>query len=285
MNNEDLTAPSSRKFPRFINAKEELSTVKKCVRMLFFSVFLFWTFLSIFFLECIDGASLYNYKIMNIYPHDSNAFTQGLIYSNGYFFEGIGLYRQSALRKVEVKTGKIIKEYRLPSQYFGEGIAMWNDRLIQLTWREKKGFVYEKDTFSLIRKFFYDTEGWGITQDGNFLIMSDGSANLYFLNPKTFQQVKKIKVRDRDKAIKGLNELEYVRGKVYANVWPTDRIAVINPETGLVDGWLNLTGLRSHLDSPSKADVLNGIAYDAVRDKFFVTGKFWPKVFEIRITP
>jgi glutamine cyclotransferase len=265
--------------------QEELSTAKKCVRMLFLMVFWFWTFLSIFFPELIDGASLYNYEIIKIYPHDSNAFTQGLIYSNGYFYEGIGLYRRSALRKVEVETGKVIKEYRLPSRYFGEGIAQWKDRLIQLTWKEKKGFVYERETFSLIQEFSYNTEGWGMTQDGNFLIMSDGSANLYFLNPETFRQVKKIEVRDEDKAIKGLNELEYVRGKVYANVWPTDRIAVINPETGLVEGWLNLTGLRSHLDSPSKADVLNGIAYDAVRDKFFVTGKFWPKVFEIRITP
>ena len=285
MNNEDLTAPSSRKFPRFINAKEELSTVKKCLRMLFFSVFLFWIFLSIFYIQCIDGASLYNYEIIKIYPHDCNAFTQGFIYSNGYLYEGIGLYGQSALRKVEVETGKVIKEYRLSSRYFGEGIALWKDRLIQLTWKEKKGFVYDKETFSLIKEFYYQTEGWGITQDGNFLIMSDGSANLYFLDPETFQQVKKIEVHDGDKAIKGLNELELVRGKVYANVWLSEQIAVINPETGLVEGWINLTDLRGHLDSPSKAGVLNGIAYDAVRDKFFVTGKFWPKVFEIRITP
>lgn len=233
-----------------------------------------------------NAAPVYSYRVINTYPHDANAFTQGLIFAeDGFLYEGTGLYGQSTLRKVELQTGNIIKLHRLPAQYFGEGITLWKDKLIQLTWQEHRGFVYDKESFQLVREFAYPTEGWGITHDGKRLIMSDGTAILYFLNPDTFQGIGQIEVKEQGTPVTRLNELEYINGEIYANVWLTDRIAVISPETGQVLRWIDLTGLLSSGDRSQPVDVLNGIAYDAQRDRLFVTGKLWPKLFEIRVVP
>jgi len=227
---------------------------------------------------------LYGYKIVNIYPHDPKAFTQGLIFDQGFLYEGTGLYGQSHLRKVELETGKVLKSCSLPYSYFGEGVTLWKDKLIQLTWREKTGFIYSKDSFRLLRKFSYPTEGWGITHDHHRLIMSDGSAMLYFLDPESFKPIGRITVCDRAGPVNRLNELEYVKGKIYANIWRTDRIAILSPETGKIEGWIVLSDLLSQEDRSGQIDVLNGIAYDSKQERLFVTGKLWPKLFEIQLT-
>lgn len=225
----------------------------------------------------------YSYKIVNVYPHDPAAFTEGLVFADGVLYEGTGLHGSSSLRQVELATGSVLEEYRLPAQYFGEGITLWNDALIQITYQSHLGFVYEKAGFALRREFSYPTEGWGITHDGEHLIMSDGTATLYFLDPESLEPVKQLEVTDRGTSIAQLNELEYVQGTIYANVWPTNRIAMISPETGDIVGWIDLTGLLSAEYRLQPVDVLNGIAYDAVQDRLFVTGKYWPKLFEIEL--
>ena len=225
----------------------------------------------------------YMFQIVNTYPHDTEAFTQGLAYDGGFLYESTGLYGSSTLRKVELKTGLNLKSVALPSQYFGEGVAIVDDRIIQLTWRSNKGFVYDKETFTSLVEFRYSTEGWGLTYDGYRLIMSDGSSSLYFLDVKTFERVGQIKVQDVS-PVSNLNELEYIKGKVYANVFGENRIAVIDPQTGKVDAWIDLTGLPG----PIRVDpdsVLNGIAYDSVYDRLFVTGKMWPELYEIKVLP
>ncbi len=232
----------------------------------------------------VRGAPIYGYRIVNVYPHDPKAFTQGLIFEDGVLYEGTGLYGKSELRKTELETGKILKSLRLPAQYFGEGITIWKKEIIQLTWREKKGFVYGKETFDLAREFSYPTEGWGLTHDDKNLIMSDGSSYLYFLNPQSFKQTGRIEVIDNGFPVANLNELEYVRGKILANVWLTNRIAIISPDTGAVEAWLDLSAL-THTLRLSKGNVLNGVAYDSEHDRLFVTGKFWPELFEIQIVP
>jgi glutamine cyclotransferase len=226
---------------------------------------------------------VYTYTVVSTYPHDPTAFTEGVVFNNGFLYEGTGRRGESTLRKVELETGKVLKKYRLPSQYFGEGVTIWNDTLIQLTYQSKIGFVYDKEGFSLKRSFTYPTEGWGLTHDGTHLIMSDGTATLYFLDPTTFEEVKRIEVFDNDTPVTHLNELEYIHGTVYANVWPTDRIAMISPETGRVVGWISLDGLLSDEGFYQPIGVLNGIAYDAANDQLFVTGKYWPKLFEIEL--
>ncbi|GBC77242.1 hypothetical protein HRbin08_00714 [bacterium HR08] len=226
---------------------------------------------------------LYGYEIVRVYPHDPEAFTQGLVYEGGYLYESTGLHGRSSLRKVELETGRVVKMHRLPPEFFGEGLTLWRDRLIQLTWHERTGFVYEKETFRLLRTFTYATEGWGLTHDDRHLIRSDGTATLYFLDPETFHEVRRLEVRDRGRPVRFLNELEYVRGEIYANVWQTECLARISPRTGRVLGWIDLTGLLSPEDRARPVDVLNGIAYDAERDRLFVTGKLWPKLFEIRL--
>ncbi len=233
----------------------------------------------------MTGAPVYGYKVVSVYPHDRDAFTQGLFFEDGFLYEGTGLYGRSELRKVELKTGKVLRSYRLPDRFFGEGITQWEDKIIQLSWREKEGFVYEKEDFGLVRKFSYETEGWGLTRDDKRLIMSDGSPYLHFLDPQTFKETGRIEVTDKGVPVANLNELEYVKGRIYANVWQTSRIAIISPETGLVEAWLDLSGLVHELGALPDADVLNGIAYDNEHDRLFVTGKFWPKLFEIRIVP
>ncbi len=226
---------------------------------------------------------VYTYRIINTYPHDRSAFTQGLIYEKGFLYEGTGLRKRSTLRRVELETGNVVKLYEMPEQYFGEGITIYEDRIIQLTWQAKEGFVYDKESFELLRNFDYPTEGWGITHDGNQLIMSDGSANLYFWDPETFVETGRIQVFDADGPVSRLNELEYINGEIFANIWQSNRIARISPHTGEVVGWIDLQGLLSPEDKTEAVDVLNGIAYDTAGARLFVTGKLWPKLFEIAI--
>jgi glutamine cyclotransferase len=222
------------------------------------------------------------FKIVRIYPHDREAFTQGLAYAGGgILYEGTGLNGRSLLRKVELASGRVLKEAPLPAIYFGEGITLWQDRILQLTWRNQVGFVYDRDTFRLLRQFGYPHEGWGITQDGRKLIVSDGTAVLHFLDPGDYRETGNVLVHDERGPVKGLNELEYVRGVVYANLWPTDDIVVIDPATGLIQERIGLKGLLRGREAQG-ADVLNGIAYDSRGDRLFITGKFWPKLFEIR---
>jgi glutamine cyclotransferase len=198
-------------------------------------------------------------------------------------YEGTGLNKRSTLRKVELETGNVVQLYEMPEQYFGEGITIWEDRIVQLTWQAREGFVYDKESFELLRNFDYPTEGWGITHDGEQLIMSDGTATLYFLDPETFVETGRIQVSDIDGPVSRLNELEYMDGEIYANIWQSDRVARISPCTGEVVGWIDLQGLLSPGDKVGAVDVLNGIAYDEVGERLFVTGKLWPKLFEIVI--
>jgi len=231
------------------------------------------------------NTSIYIYRIINTYPHDKNAFTQGFVFENNTFYEGTGLYGQSSVRKVELKSGNILQIRNLSSRFFGEGLTVFENRIIQLTWKANTGFVYNKHTFEVINTFNYSTEGWGITHDGERLIMSDGTETLYFLDPESFEITDKIKVLNDSKPITKLNELEYINGEIYANVWQTNRIAVISPLTGEVTSWIELNGLLSKGDDNISAGVLNGIAYDEVNNRLFVTGKLWPKIFEIELIP
>jgi glutamine cyclotransferase len=226
--------------------------------------------------------TLYKFEILNTYPHDTTAFTQGLVYNNGSFFESTGGYGTSTLRKVDLETGQVTKEFKLTDQFFGEGLTQINNELLQLTWQENTGFIYEKNTFDPIGNFSYATEGWGLTYDGSNLIMSDGTSNLYFLNPTTYQEVRQINVLDGNNSITYINELEYVNGDIYANIWLTEKIAIINPQNGQIKGWINMTGLYQPQGSN---DVLNGIAYDQQSNRLFVTGKNWPNIYEIKILP
>jgi len=225
------------------------------------------------------------YRVVNVFPHDRGAFTQGLVFEDDIFYEGTGLYARSSLRKVNPETGEVTEMKHLAPNFFGEGITIWDDKIIQLTWKSQKGFVYDKNSFELLQEFSYPTEGWGITHDGERLIMSDGSANLYFWNPDTLEEIGRIEVRDKGVPVIRLNELEYINGEVYANIWQTNRIARINPSTGQVTGWIDLSGLLQPEDLSEPVDVLNGIAYDAATDRLFVTGKLWNKVFEIELVP
>ena len=235
--------------------------------------------------KVLDISSDYTYQIINSYPHDRNAFTQGLVYKDGVIYEGTGRNGYSELRRVELETGNILQKYELSEEFFGEGITIYEDKIIQLTYMSNIGFVYKKDTFELLLEFNYSTPGWGITSDGKDLIMSDGTQKLYFLDAETFQQIRQIEVCDQGISVWGLNELEYVKGQIFANVWPTERIARISPRTGRVIGWIDMRGLLTKQDYAMSIDVLNGIAYDKEKDRLFVTGKFWPKLFEIKLIP
>jgi glutamine cyclotransferase len=227
----------------------------------------------------------WTYKIVNIFHHDQKAFTQGLVFENGVLYEGTGIEGHSELRKVELETGNVLQRVKLPDQYFGEGVTIFKDQIIQLTYQSKVGFVYDKDSFELLREFTYPTEGWGITHDGTHLIMSDGTPMLYFLDPETLKQINRMMVLEQDRPVWGLNELEYVNGEIYANVWPTDRIVRIEPETGKVVGWIDMKGLLPPEDRSEEIDVFNGIAYDPDNQRLFMTGKYWPKLFEIKLIP
>ena len=224
------------------------------------------------------------YEVVKSYPHDRHAFTQGLVYHDGVFYEGTGITGQSSIRKVKVETGEVLQQHQIDEKYFGEGIAVWGDTLVQLTWQSETGFVYDRETFKPLKTFAYKGEGWGLTHDGTRLIMSDGSATIRFFDPQSLKETGRITVRDGAKPIGNLNELEFVKGELYANVYMTDRIVRFSPQTGQVTGWIDLTGLLSAREAMG-VDVLNGIAYDAAGDRLFVTGKLWPRVFEIRVVP
>jgi len=223
----------------------------------------------------------YTYEIINVFPHDQNAFTQGLVIENGVVYEGTGLYGNSTLRRLDLETGNVLQMHALSDEFFGEGITAFGNRIIQLTWLKQTGFVYDKNSFELLQQFSYPTQGWGITHDGSKLIMSDGTANLYFLDPETFEKVEQVEVHDKE-LVTNLNELEYINGEVYANIWLTDKIAIIDPNTGQVTGWIDLTGIYTQENSDTNA-VLNGIAYDAEGERLFVTGKLWSQLFEIKL--
>jgi glutamine cyclotransferase len=231
-----------------------------------------------------ENVTTYSYSIINSYPHDSSAFTQGLVYEDNVLYEGTGLRGSSSLRKVELDTGKVLQIRNLSSELFGEGVTIFQDNIIQLTWRSNIGFVYDKSSFELLGEFNYSTEGWGLTHDNNRLIMSDGTDELYFLDPETYEKTGKIQITDNGTPVVKLNELEYINGKIYANVWQTDRIAIISPETGEILSWIELNGLLS-AEEVETAGVLNGIAYDSENQRLFVTGKLWPKIFEIELIP
>ena len=223
----------------------------------------------------------YQYRVVASYPHDRRAFTQGLVYENGVLYESTGLYGQSALIRRDLQTGKALKTTRLARQHFGEGITIFGDKIIQLTWRNKIGFVYKKDTFTLLKEFEYPTEGWGITYDGKRLIYSDGTATLRFLDPNTLTETGRVEVRDQGRPVRDLNELEYINGMVFANVWPTDRVVVIDPKAGQVTGRLDMSALYPRPEDSE--DVLNGIAWIPETGHLLLTGKLWPKIYEIEI--
>lgn len=229
------------------------------------------------------GPSQQSYRVINSYPHDPAAFTQGLVFDNGVLYEGTGLEGQSTLRKVDLASGSVLQRYDLPAEVFGEGITLFNDRIIQLTWRSQVGYVYDKADFTLLREWSYPTEGWGLTHDSQRLIMSDGSATIYFRDPETFAEIGRIAVADQGQPVLNLNELEYIEGEIYANIWQTDMIARIDPASGVVLGWIDLSGLLGPEDRAQPVDVLNGIAYDPAGKRLFVTGKLWPRLFEIEL--
>ena len=232
-----------------------------------------------------EDIPVHGYRVVNSYPHDPEAFTQGLLFDNGKLYESTGIKGRSTLREVDIKTGEVIRSHPLPAEYFAEGIAAVSNKIVQLTWRSGTGLVYKKGDFKLLRTFGYDGEGWGITYDGRNLIMSDGTGTLRFLDPGTYETRGELEVYGPAGAVGKLNELEYVEGEIFANLWGKDRIARIDPETGRVTAWIDLSGLLSAEDRKKRVDVLNGIAYDSKGKRLFVTGKLWPKLFEIEIVP
>ena len=229
-----------------------------------------------------QGLPLYGYEIVRTYPHDPRAFTQGLQYLDGVLFEGTGQVGQSTIRRVELETGKVLQKRDVPPPHFGEGITVWKDVIIELTWQTNVAFVYDRKTFEPRRTFKYEGEGWGLTQDASSLYMSDGSDELRVLDPATFAERRRIKVTLAGAPLKNLNELEWVKGEIFANVWQTDHIVRIAPASGAVVGLVDLRGLLPAAERAG-TDVLNGIAYDAAHDRLFITGKWWPKLFEIKL--
>jgi len=228
----------------------------------------------------------YGYQVVRSFPHDPAAFTQGLIVRDGVFYESTGLSGRSGIRKVKLETGEVMQSKPLAPEYFGEGITDWHGQIVQITWQSQAGFVYDMQTFEPTKRWTYTGEGWGLTHDDARIIMSDGTAQLRFIDPATLKETGRITVRDANGPIEHLNELEYVKGEVFANVWLTDRIVRISPKDGRVTGWIDLAGLLSPAERTEVergGGVLNGIAYDAATDRLFVTGKLWPRVFEIRL--
>ena len=225
---------------------------------------------------------MYGYQIQHVYPHDRKAFTQGLQYVDGVFYEGTGQNGESSIRKVDIETGKVLQQRDVAAEHFGEGIIVWKNDLIELTWKSHVALVYDRATFQPKKQFSYPGEGWGLTHDGANLIMSDGTHELRVLDPVTFAEKRRIKVTAAGQPLRDLNELEYVKGEIFTNVWQTDYVARIAPGSGQVIGYIDLRGLLSPAERAS-TDVLNGIAYDEAHDRLFVTGKWWPKLFEIRL--
>ncbi len=231
----------------------------------------------------LDLAYQAGFKVINRYPHDRLAFTQGLIFNEGQLYESTGLNDRSSLRKVDLKTGEVLQMIHVDQTLFAEGLTEWRGALIQLTWRDQLGLVYDLDTFQLLRSFDYSGEGWGLTHDEHYLIMSDGSNTLHFIDPDKLIEIKQIQISENGTPITRINELEYINGEIYANIWQTDKIVRINPNNGNVIGWIDLAGLLPQDDFSAPVDVLNGIAYDASKDRLFVTGKFWPYLYEIAL--
>jgi glutamine cyclotransferase len=227
----------------------------------------------------------YTYQVVGVYPHDPAAFTQGLVYLKGVLFETTGLNGSSSLRKVDLQTGRVLQQSDLPFKFFGEGMTIIGEKIFHLTWRNQKGFVYNLSTFEVEREFTYAGEGWGLTTDGRVLILSDGTNQIRFLDPETFKVLRTISVFDRGQPLTQLNELEYIKGEIFANVWQTNTIVRIDPATGALLGTIDCTGLLPPGDRRGNTDVLNGIAYDASGDRLFLTGKNWPKLFEVQLQP
>ena len=245
---------------------------------------------SLTFVACVSTvaqrqpAPVHGFRVVATYAHDPNAFTQGLVFADGELYESTGLNGASSLRRVEIATGRVLQEVKVPDQYFAEGLALVGDELLQLTWQHQRGFVYDRKTFKQKRTFSYKTEGWGIAYDAaGGLVMSDGSDTLTFLDPKTQSVVKTIRVRDAGRPVSQLNELEWIEGEIWANVWTTDRVARIAPTTGDVTAWVDLSTLWPRAERQPPADVMNGIAYDKTTRRIFVTGKKWPRVYRISV--
>jgi glutamine cyclotransferase len=227
--------------------------------------------------------SEYTFKIVRTFPHDPTAFTQGLAYRDGFLYEGTGLKGRSSIRKVRLESGEVVQRFDLAPEFFGEGITLFKNEVVQLTWQSQTGFIYNAADFRLLRRFSYAGEGWGLTTNGDEIFMSDGTPEIRVLNSATLAEKRRFAVHDGDTPIDQLNELEFVDGQIFANVWQTDRIARISPQNGEVVGWIDLQGLLSPIYRLESGAVLNGIAYDANRKRLFVTGKLWPSIFEIRI--
>lgn len=231
-----------------------------------------------------EKVSVYGYEVVHVFPHDRNAFLQGLVFHEGNFLESTGEVGRSSLRRVQIDSGSVLQKVDVPPPYFAEGITLLKGNIYQLTWQHQLGFVYDALTFDKTGQFKYAGEGWGLANDGQSLILSDGTNRIRFLDPDNFQVTKTIEVLDGHTAIAELNELEYVQGEIYANIWHADRIARIDPKTGKVVGWINLAGLLKPGEVQDEEAVLNGIAYDEASSRLFITGKLWPKIFEIRLT-
>ena len=225
----------------------------------------------------------YSFKVINAFPHDSGAFTQGLEYRGGFLYESTGLKGRSSLRKVRLETGEVLQRIDLPVEYFGEGITILKNEIVQLTWQSHVGFIYDLGDFRLLRQFSYPGEGWGLANNGREIFMSDGTPEIRVLDPVTLAEKRRMTVHEGRKQIRDLNELEYVEGEIYANIWQTNRVARISPQTGEVLGWIDLSGLLSPVYRLADGAVLNGIAYDATHKRLFVTGKLWPNIFEIQL--
>ena len=231
-----------------------------------------------------EAPAVYGYQVVETYPHDTNAYCQGLVFDRGTLYEGTGKYGRSSLRRVDLETGRTLQLAQLDARLFGEGITLWNDKIIQLTWQERTAIVYDRRNLRELHRFAYEGEGWGLTHDGKHLIMSDGSPTLQFIDPATFRVERRLTVQHGRHRVRNLNELEYVNGEILANVWYKDYILRISPHSGQVTGWIDLADLWPQNQRPSRDDVLNGIAYDAAADRLFVTGKHWPHLYEIRVT-
>jgi glutamine cyclotransferase len=233
----------------------------------------------------LKSAPEYTYAVVHVFPHDNSAFTQGLAYRDGFLYEGTGRNGQSSLRKVRLETGEVVQQAALDPEYFGEGIALVGNKILQLTWKSQTGFVYDLNTFRLLRRFSYSGEGWGLASNGHDVYLSDGSSEIRVLDSDSLQERRRIKVHDGPAPVDQLNELEFVEGQIFSNVWHSSRIARISPQTGEVVGWIDLTGLPSSVYHLEPEAVLNGIAYDPIHKRLFITGKLWPSVFEVKLSP
>jgi glutaminyl-peptide cyclotransferase len=248
------------------------------------------TYRRVYLLALCIGTALFaysadTYRVVKTFPHDRQAFTQGLIFVDGQLYESTGIAGQSSLREEDLETGRILQFKVVPKQYFAEGLTQWGNTLVQLTWQSHTALIYDRSNFKFLRTFHFEGEGWGLTQDGKSLILSDGTATLRFIDPATFREVSRVVVKDHGNPVNELNELEYVRGEIYANIWHSDQIARISPATGKVIGWIDLGGLLPANERSSDEAVLNGIAYDSEHGRLFVTGKLWPRLFEIKLVP